>query len=432
LLRRARRAGNLVPVARVDDRASDDSPAPDGSAAGGQTRDRPGADGNRTGDRPGADGGGLDQPADALDLDAAVAELYGGPPAAFVAGRDALARMLRTGGRRDDATVVKALRKPKSVAWALDAAAVTSPTAVDEVVAAAEAVTGAQEVGGDVRSAIARLREAEGALASAAADAARDHGHPVDRATLSLGLRAVVGDPPALATLRAGRLVDVPTPGGLAPEPTADHGYGTPASPGGRGEGDAAGPTLETGRDHKADPAAEAADEGDPGSSRRRADAGAPSPGRPGHRRGGRRATARGGPGSLPDVGVDAGAVGATEARGADPTPIGPGERPSRAARDDAHAATAAARAARRAVAAAGKQVRATAAAARKAASQADVAERAAKEAELQAGAARRRADEARAAADDARRESEARAVLHRDAEAALATAEAALRDRPA
>ncbi len=154
---------------------------------------------------------------DVDDLDGRVAALYGGPLAEFVARRDALARSLRAAGRRDEATEVKALKKPKALAWALDAGAHAEPRALAELTAAVGEVGEAQVSGGDVRAALSRLRAAETAVVAAAAVSAVDQGHPVDGTTVAAGLRAVVGDPDALAALEAGRLVDVPGTGGFGP-----------------------------------------------------------------------------------------------------------------------------------------------------------------------------------------------------------------------
>ncbi|HEX6421599.1 MAG TPA: hypothetical protein VFZ77_24050 [Acidimicrobiales bacterium] len=162
----------------------------------------------------------------AIDLDDRVAAVYGGPLGAFVAERDALARDLRAAGRRDDAAAVKALRKPRVVAWALDAGARADPGAIAGLAAAVEALRGAQTGGADLRAAIADLRAAEGPVVDAATRAARDHGQPVDRTALASAVRAVVGDPQALAALRTGRLVDVPAAGGLGVPPS-----GAPAAP---------------------------------------------------------------------------------------------------------------------------------------------------------------------------------------------------------
>lgn len=149
------------------------------------------------------------------DIDAAVAELYGGPLDSFVRRRDALARTLRSEGRRDDASSVRSLRKPKRLAWALDAARLANPTAVDDLAGAADAVADAQATGGDMRATTTRLREVQDALVEAAVEAARAADQRVDRSAVGLAVRAVASDPGALSELRSGRLVDVPAAGGL-------------------------------------------------------------------------------------------------------------------------------------------------------------------------------------------------------------------------
>ncbi|HEX5946705.1 MAG TPA: hypothetical protein VFY82_10530, partial [Acidimicrobiales bacterium] len=145
-------------------------------------------------------------------LGPSIAEVYGGPLDGFVARRDALVRELRSADRKDEAAEVKALRKPKALAWALDAGALADPDAFAELDAAVSEVGEAQDGGGDVRAAIARLRAAEDAAVAAADDAARGHDHPVDRTALASGLRAVVGWASAMDALRAGRLVDTTPP----------------------------------------------------------------------------------------------------------------------------------------------------------------------------------------------------------------------------
>jgi hypothetical protein len=170
------------------------------------------------------------------DLDEQVAQVYGGPLDEFVAARDALARELRAAGDKQRAAEVKALRKPRALAWALDAAGLAAPDAVADLAAAAGAVGAAQAGNGDVRAAVADLRAAERRVVEAAAAAAERHGQRVDPAALGGAVRAVIADPGALADLRAGRLVDTPDAGGLG---LALPG-GEPAAP--RAE-KAAGPT---------------------------------------------------------------------------------------------------------------------------------------------------------------------------------------------
>lgn len=185
---------------------------------------------------------------DAIDLDARVAAIYGGPLDAFVAERSALSRELRQAGRRDDAAHVKGLRKPKLVAWALDAGRAADPGATAGLAAAVDEVADAQADVGDVRGALSRLRTAELAVVSAAEQAARDHGRPLDRAALASALRAVVGDPDALGALQAGRLVDAGPSAGAAHKASGTAARGAAAARPGQarpargGRGDAPAP----------------------------------------------------------------------------------------------------------------------------------------------------------------------------------------------
>ena len=362
--RPGRRPGNLVPMAR-DDEAEDDG------AADADVRSSDAADGGAAADSDAANGGAAaDGSADAAggDLDDRVAAVYGGPLAAFVAERDALARELRSAGRRDEAAQVKKLRKPKLVAWALDAGAHADPGALAALVSAVDGLRGGQ-AGGDVRAAITALRAAEGPVVDAAAEAAGDHDQPVGRTTLAAAVRAVVGDPEALVALRAGRLADVPTGGGLG-VPLAG-----PASPPGDG-------------------AAPAAD--------RTATAAPPEPtGRPEPARRG---------------------AAARQEAAADRTQAA---RPGAAARRKE--ATRRKQSARRAVTEAERAARGAADAARRADRTARQAEAAAQDLRDKAAAAQRRADEAAEAAGQARREAEARAAARDRAEAAVNEARAAL-----
>jgi hypothetical protein len=151
---------------------------------------------------------------DALEANTAdaVAALYAGSLGAFVGARDALARDLRAAGRRDEATAVKALRKPSLAAWALDAGRAADPAAIEDLAAAASTLAGGPA---DLRAAIAGLREAEARVVDVAVAAAAGHDQSTDPSAVTQALRAVVADPEALADLRAGRLVAIPAAGGL-------------------------------------------------------------------------------------------------------------------------------------------------------------------------------------------------------------------------
>jgi hypothetical protein len=147
------------------------------------------------------------------DLAAAIGAIYGGPLDEFVAARDRLAQALRAAGRRDEAVVVRKLAKPKRLAWALDAAVQAERATFEEVDAAAEALADAHS-GNDVREATNALRGAARSLADAASERAADSGGaPLDQSELVPAVLAVAADREALASLRAGRLVDVPSAG---------------------------------------------------------------------------------------------------------------------------------------------------------------------------------------------------------------------------
>jgi hypothetical protein len=60
----------------------------------------------------------------------ALDEIFGGPPAAFIKGRDALARKLSHEGDPEEAKRIKALRKPSKAASALNALALDDPKSI--------------------------------------------------------------------------------------------------------------------------------------------------------------------------------------------------------------------------------------------------------------------------------------------------------------
>jgi hypothetical protein len=152
-------------------------------------------------------------PSDALDPE--IARIYAGPLDAFVTGRNALVKSLRSAGRRADAELVKALRKPSRVAWALNTASLTESARIDRVEAAVVAAVAAQTGGGDFRVALADLRVAVQDLAAVAFRAAANAGYSLDVPELVHAVMAIVGSRTAFDMLRAGRLVDIPEAGGL-------------------------------------------------------------------------------------------------------------------------------------------------------------------------------------------------------------------------
>lgn len=101
--------------------------------------------------------------------------LFDGPPETFVGRRDALVAQLRGAGRRDEATVVKVLRRPTVGAAVLNRLARTVPEQVEAVMAAAEALGQAQRralsgVAADVRGAVRAHHEAVAALLAEVGD----------------------------------------------------------------------------------------------------------------------------------------------------------------------------------------------------------------------------------------------------------------------
>lgn len=148
-------------------------------------------------------------------LQDAIAALYGGPFADFIRARDDLARALRTGGDREAASAVKSLRKPSRPAWALDRIAQQQPGTLSALEDAVGEIVDAHAGKGDVRAAMATLREAVRGYATQAAEEARSAGFSLESGDLSNAVLAVLGNPDSWDELRRGQLVDVPEAGGL-------------------------------------------------------------------------------------------------------------------------------------------------------------------------------------------------------------------------
>jgi hypothetical protein len=145
------------------------------------------------------------------DIDA----LYHGPLDMFVARRDALAKELRSAGRRDDARSIKALRKPRRLAWALNVSSASEPAAVEAVASAVADTVAAQAGSGDLRASLAALREAVRNLAAIASRLAWGGEQSVDPGELADAVMAVIGSREAFDLLRAARLIDIPEAGGI-------------------------------------------------------------------------------------------------------------------------------------------------------------------------------------------------------------------------
>ena len=145
------------------------------------------------------------------DLATAILAVYQAALEDFIGRRDALAKQLRAEKRRDDAALVKALRKPSRIAWTLDGVVHEDPGSIDHLAAAiAEAQTGA-----DLRTALETVKEAVRAVAAAGARVAVRAGFPIEPNALAAAVHAIIGDASAFAEFRAARLVEVPQAGGL-------------------------------------------------------------------------------------------------------------------------------------------------------------------------------------------------------------------------
>lgn len=140
-----------------------------------------------------------------------VDDLYALEPAEFTAARNALVRALKADGRKDDAALVAALRKPPTTAWALNQVARTDPDLVDDALeagAALRAATDAAMAGdpGALREATAADRAASGALVAAARERLAGAGGAGADTRLAATIRAAVLDDDVAADLRRGTL----------------------------------------------------------------------------------------------------------------------------------------------------------------------------------------------------------------------------------
>ena len=153
----------------------------------------------------------MTQPPLETDLANALVAVYQAPLEDFISRRDALVKQLRAEKRPEDAALVKALRKPSRMAWALDAVIHEDPSSIEGLSAA----IGEAQTGADLRTALDTVKEAVRAVAAVAARVAVRAGQPPEPSALAAAVYAIIGDAPAFAEFRAGRLTEVPQGGGL-------------------------------------------------------------------------------------------------------------------------------------------------------------------------------------------------------------------------
>jgi hypothetical protein len=186
-----------------------------------------------------------------MDVD----ELYGLPLERFVPERGALARELRTAGRRDEAAEVTALRKPSVAAWAVNQLVRSQRAAVDELFTAGDRLRDAQSAvlaghgdAGALRAGADAVRVAVRSLVHGAEGLLSSDGHELSPSTLERvaeTLQAAALDADARQATADGRLerelryVALGVGGGPAParapsrrkaKPSPDRRAGAPAT----------------------------------------------------------------------------------------------------------------------------------------------------------------------------------------------------------
>jgi hypothetical protein len=157
--------------------------------------------------------------------------LFRTPPDRFIAERDALVKELRAAGHDDEATSVKALRKPTATVWALNQLADREPDALSALFDAGRALRAAQSeaIAGSSSSALVEAgsdrRAAVGRLASATVAILDEGGHrgAAQSDAIAVALEAASVDPDIGAELSAGTLEKLPTA-------TSDMGFGAAAT----------------------------------------------------------------------------------------------------------------------------------------------------------------------------------------------------------
>lgn len=147
-------------------------------------------------------------------------ELYAGPPAEFVAARNARAAEVRRAGDRALATRVKALPKPSAPAWAVGLLAREEPGELDALgeLGAELRVAQASANPVELRALGRRRRELAAALTRTAARLAEERGVPLSAAAqeqVELTWQAVVIEPTAERAVRSLLLVRTLEPGDL-------------------------------------------------------------------------------------------------------------------------------------------------------------------------------------------------------------------------
>ena len=160
-----------------------------------------------------------------MDLPDEAAELFRVPPETFIAERDALVQRLRADGRDEDASAVKALRKPTTLVWALNQLAAREPDALAALFEAGRDLRAAQQAAlagkpsgaEELRVTTAARRDAVARARDAAVAILDEAGHrgPGQADAIASALEAASTDAGAGAALASGTLVKAPSAAGL-------------------------------------------------------------------------------------------------------------------------------------------------------------------------------------------------------------------------
>jgi hypothetical protein len=138
-------------------------------------------------------------------------ELYGLPPAEFIAARDERARVAKAAGRGEDAAAIKKLARPTTSAWLVNQLSRKAPDGLARLFDVADALQEAQRTlaGDRLRELSAQRRQVVTELlpvAAAVADRAGQAASPGVLAEVRATLEAAVADSDARDAVRSGRL----------------------------------------------------------------------------------------------------------------------------------------------------------------------------------------------------------------------------------
>ncbi|UGT42654.1 hypothetical protein LTV02_04340 [Nocardia yamanashiensis] len=180
-----------------------------------------------------------------MTVDEIANELYGLPPAEFVAVRTERARQARDAGDKALAAAIGKLRRPTVAAWAVNLLVRTAPSEIHALLELGTALRAAQQrlSGEQLRALTTRRQQVISALTREAAAAAERHGQRLTESTLrDIGatLQAALADSEVGDQLRTGTLTTAASYDGFGPAilvavPDAGTGRGT-------GRGDRANP----------------------------------------------------------------------------------------------------------------------------------------------------------------------------------------------